>query len=159
MENDEVKTEETQVPEERPKQEDFDYRKLREDRVIKNTEKRILKELGESSFENIKAKLKSQVELQKELDIQKNNGRKLNVYSAGFDDQFVDFVAHDVGKNLKEDEKFEDALTKYKKNHPQFLRGNSKIQFSTAPDFENKPNTQSFNQKMNEFFKRKTNTF
>ena len=35
----------------------FDYRKAREERIIRNTERRILKDLGEHSFEEIKEKL------------------------------------------------------------------------------------------------------
>lgn len=133
----------------------FDYRKAREERIIRNTEKRILKDLGADSFDSIKETLKNHRSVLKELEDQRNNGRKLNVFSEGFDDQFVDFVTHDVGTHLKENEKFEDALKKYKKEHPQFLRGNSKVQFNTSPTFENKPITQSNHSKMNDFFRGK----
>lgn len=137
----------------------FDYKKAREDRIIRSTEKRILRELGEESFESIKTKLEEKLKLQKELELQKSNGLKLNVYSQGFDDQFVDFVAHDVSKKLKEGETFEEALKKYKKDHPQFLRNTSKIKFNTTPDFENSSKTHSSHQKMNDFFRGRINRF
>lgn len=133
----------------------FDYRKAREERIIRNTEKKILKELGVESFDSVKETLKNHRNVLKELEAQRNNGRKLNVFSEGFDDQFVDFVTHDVSTHLKENENFEDALKKYKKEHPQFLRGNSKVQFNTSPTFENKPVTQSTHSKMNDFFRGK----
>lgn len=131
----------------------FDYRKAREERIIRSTEKRILKDLGEESFEDIKLKLEEKQKLQKELELQKTNGLKLNVYSQGFDDQFVDFIAHDVSKKLKDGETFEDALKRYKKDHPQFLRASTKIKFNTSPDFENKQYTHSSHQMMNDFFR------
>lgn len=133
----------------------FDYRKAREERIIRNTEKKILKELGVESFDSVKETLKNHRNVLKELEAQRNNGRKLNVFSEGFDDLFVDFVTHDVSTHLKENENFEDALKKYKKEHPQFLRGNSKVQFNTSPTFENKPVTQSTHSKMNDFFRGK----
>lgn len=133
----------------------FDYRKAREERIIRNTEKKILKELGVESFDSVKETLKNHRNVLKELEAQRNNGRKLNVFSEGFDDQFVDFVTHDVSTHMKENENFEDALKKYKKEHPQFLRGNSKVQFNTSPTFENKPVTQSTHSKMNDFFRGK----
>lgn len=138
-------------------QNNFDYRKVREDRIVRNTEKRILKDLGESSFESVKDKLKNHVDVLKELEIQKDNGRKLNVYSAGFDDQFVDFVTHDVKIHQKEGEEFTEALAKYKKNHPQFLRQKQKIQFNTSPDLESRSFTDSYHSKMNDFFRGKIN--
>lgn len=133
----------------------FDYRKAREERIIRNTEKKILKELGVESFDSVKETLKNHRNILKELEAQRNNGRKLNVFSEGFDDQFVDFVTHDVSTHMKENENFEDALKKYKKEHPQFLRGNSKVQFNTSPTFENKPVSQSTHSKMNDFFRGK----
>lgn len=135
----------------------FDYRKAREERIVRNTEKRILKELGEDSFESIKNKLRDHIEIQKELELQRDNGNKLNVYSAGFDDQFVDFVTHDVKMHQKEGENFSEALSKYKKNHPQFLRTTNKIKFNTTLDLENKPFTKSYHDKMNDFFRGKIN--
>lgn len=135
----------------------FDYRKAREERIIRSTEKRILRDLGEESFEAVKNKLEEKINMQKELDLQKNNGLKLNVYSQGFDDQFVDFVAHDVSKKLKEGETFEEALKRYKKDHPQFLRSTNKIKFNTTPDFEKSQYSHSSHQKMNDFFRGKIN--
>lgn len=135
----------------------FDYRKAREERIVRNTEKRILKDLGEDSFESIKNKLRDHIEIQKELELQRDNGNKLNVYSAGFDDQFVDFVTHDVKMHQKEGENFSEALSKYKKNHPQFLRTTNKIKFNTTLDLENKPFNKSYHDKMNDFFRGKIN--
>lgn len=137
----------------------FDYRKAREERLIKSTEKRILKELGEDSFESIKNKLLAKVELEKELKNQIDNGRKLKVYSEGFDDKFVDFVAHEVFTHKKENEDFSEALKSYKKNNPQFLRSN-KIEFNrSSADFENRSHKYSSNQQMNDFFRGKINRF
>ena len=59
----------------------FDYRKAREERIIRNTEKRILKDLGADSFDSIKETLKNHRSVLKELEDQRNNGRKLNVFS------------------------------------------------------------------------------
>lgn len=137
----------------------FDYKKAREERIIRSTEKKILRELGEDSFENVKTKLQEKLKIQKELELQKNNGLKLHVYSQGFDDQFVDFVAHDVNSNLKEGETFEEALKKYKKDHPQFLRNTTKIKFNTTPDFEKQQYSSSSHQRMNDFFRGKINKF
>lgn len=152
--------EETEVVEQQSsnetKQEEFDYRKAREERIIRNTEKRILKDLGADSFDDVKERLKQNINMSKELETQKDNGRKLSVFSAGFDDQFVDFVAHEVNKLKKEDENFEDALQKYKKNHSQFLR-NTKIQMSTSPDFESKTKINSNHDLMNELIRGKHN--
>lgn len=150
---DQIQEQETEKQEE-TEQPSFDYRKAREERIIRNTEKRILKDLGEESFESIKEKLNEKVKIQKELDEQKNNGRKLNVYSQGFDDKFVDFVTHDVCSKIKDGETFEEALKKYKKDHPQFLRETKKIQFTnSSADFENNPIKYSNSNRMNNFFR------
>lgn len=135
-------------------EEHFNYRKAREDRIIRNTENRILRDLGVDSLETAKERIKDNIRLSKELEVEKENGRKLSVYTAGFDDQFVDFVAHEVNKNLKENEKFEDALDKYKKKHSQFLRS-TKIQVNSSPDFENKHKITSPHNIMNDFIRGK----
>ena len=145
-----------QQPAAEQKQDEFDYRKAREERIVRNTEKRILKDLGVDSFEDVKEKLKQNIDIAKELETQKDNGRKLSVFSAGFDDQFVDFVAHEVKKIKKEDENFDDALQRYKKNHTQFLR-NSKIQINTSPDFESKHKIDSNHDLMNNLIRGRTN--
>lgn len=135
-------------------EEHFNYRKAREDRIIRNTENRILRDLGVDSLETAKERIKDNIRLSKELEVERENGRKLSVYTAGFDDQFVDFVAHEVNKNLKENEKFEDALDKYKKKHSQFLRS-TKIQVNSSPDFENKHKITSYHNIMNDFIRGK----
>lgn len=135
-------------------EEHFNYRKAREDRIIRNTENRILRDLGVDSLETAKERIKDNIRLSKELEVERENGRKLSVYTAGFDDQFVDFVAHEVNKNLKENEKFEDALDKYKKKHSQFLRS-TKIQVNSSPDFENKHRITSSHNIMNDFIRGK----
>lgn len=135
-------------------EEHFNYRKAREDRIIRNTENRILRDLGVDSLETAKERIKDNIRLSKELEVERENGRKLSVYTAGFDDQFVDFVAHEVNKNLKENEKFEDALDKYKKKHSQFLRS-TKIQVNSSPDFENKHKITSSHNIMNDFIRGK----
>lgn len=143
--NDETKHEQPQ----------FDYRKSREERLIRSTEKRILKDLGVASFEDAKEILASSVEMRKELEAQRENGKKLKVFSAGFDDQFVDFVAHEVGKMTNDKENFDDALEKFKKKNSQFLRSN-KIQMNSSPNFEKSAKT-SNNNLMNDFIRGKLN--
>lgn len=148
MEEEEKKVEQ---PEE---EEHFDYKKAREDRIVRNTEKRILKDLGVESFDYVKEKLKQNEDMFKELETQRDNGIKLSVYSAGFDDQFVDFVAHEIKKIKKDDEKIEDVLDKYKKKHSQFLRS-TKVQVNSSPDFETKHRTGSSHSMMNDFIRGK----
>ena len=130
----------------------FDYKKAREERIIKSTEKRILKDLGVDSFEFVKQRLKEHESLANELKHQKDKGRKLAVYAAGFDDEYIDFVSYDVSKKMKDGEEFDVALEKYKKNHSQYLREN-KQKTITTPNFENKPNKYSMNSIMNDFIR------
>lgn len=130
----------------------FDYKKAREERIIKSTEKRILKDLGVDSFEFVKQRLKEHENLANELKRQKDNGRKLAVYASGFDDEYIDFVTYDVSKKMKDGEEFDVALEKYKKNHSQYLREN-KQKTITTPNFENKPNKYSMNSIMNDFIR------
>ena len=154
IENVEIK-EEIQTKEESD-QEKFDYKKAREERLIKNTEKKILKDLGVISFEDAKAKISQNEELEKELALQRNNAKKLMTYKSGVDDAFVDYVSYEVNKNLKEGEKFEEALKKFTKDNPQFLKNSSNIKFNSSPDFET-PKTIKFNPNkwMNKFLRGK----
>lgn len=152
--NQEQNQEQEQEQEKKTVEEHFNYRKMREERIIRNTENRILRDLGVDSLETAKERIKDNIRLSRELETEKENGRKLSVYTAGFDDQFVDFVAHEVNKNLKENEKFEDALEKYKKKHSQFLRS-TKIQVNSSPDFENKHRITSSHDVMNNFIRGK----
>lgn len=137
---------------EKEKEPEFDYKKAREERIIKSTEKRILKELGVDSFEFVKQKLKEHENISNELKQQKDNGKKLAVYAAGFDDEYIDFVSYDVSKKLKDGEEFSVALEKYKKNHSQYLR-DSKNKILQTPNFENKTNKYSMNSIMNDFIR------
>lgn len=131
---------------------EFDYKKAREERIIKSTEKRILKDLGTDSFESIKQKLKDYENISNELKQQKDNGKKLAVYAAGFDDEYIDFVSYDVSKKQKDGEDFDTALKKYKEKHSQYLR-ESKQKTMPTPNFENKPNKYSMNSVMNDFIR------
>lgn len=142
-----------QIQEEQ-KEEQFDYKKAREERITKSTEKRILKDLGEESFESIKNKLKRNKELEEELSKQINNGKILSSYKAGIDDKFVDYVTYEVNKKLKPDQKFEDALKAYTKDNPQFLRSTPSVSFKTSPNFEDQ-NVNKFNSNnwMNNFLR------
>ena len=87
IENVEIK-EEIQTKEESD-QEKFDYKKAREERLIKNTEKKILKDLGVISFEDAKAKISQNEELEKELALQRNNAKKLMTYKSGDELNFI----------------------------------------------------------------------
>ena len=60
----------------------FDYRKAREERIIRNTEKKILKELGVESFDSVKETLKNHRNVLKELEAQRNNGRKFGSHGS-----------------------------------------------------------------------------
>ena len=55
---------------------------------------------------------------------------------------------------------FDDALEKYKKTHPQFLRNSPKgPMINTAPTFENNQVSVSSHARMNDFFRGKINKF
>ena len=49
-------------------EEHFNYRKAREDRIIRNTENRILRDLGVDSLETAKERIKDNLRLSKELE-------------------------------------------------------------------------------------------
>lgn len=117
--------------------EKFDYRKARDERIARNTEKRILKDLGAESIDEVKTKLKESIETQKQLFKECENGKKLCAFREGIDKQFVDYVVYTVSKNLKEGEKFEDAIKKFAKDNCQFVNSTPKVKFSSSPDLEN----------------------
>lgn len=150
--NEQISNESIESPEETVKK-DFDYRRAREERIIRSTEKRILKELGENSLEDVKMHLQDRINISKELNEQKDNGLKLSVYKNGFDDQFVDFVVHDLKTNFKVDtpEDLKKTLEKYKSSHPQFLK--NKVVFNTSKNFENQPKLSNSHERMNAFFR------
>lgn len=138
-------------------QEKFDYRKAREERLIKNTEKRILRDLGVNSFEDAKNLISKSEELEKELDFQRDNHQKIKAYKAGIDDKFVDYVTYEVKRSLKENQKFEDVLKEFTKKNPQYLRNFSNIKFNSSPDFESSKNIKfNPNKWMNSFLRGQT---
>lgn len=134
-------TEENQEPE-KP----FDYRKEREERVKRKAEKAVLNEFGVNSFDEIKEKLSSIDDYQKQIDALKSeinkskiNEYKLEVLKNGFDEKFVDFIAHELNGKVSENEDFSNVLSKFKEENPQFLKSQENgIKFSTAPNFESK---------------------
>ncbi len=128
----EVETD-TSQPQETEK---FDYRKARDERIARNTEKRILRDLGAETIEEVKAKIKESIETQKKLFNECENGKKLCAFREGVDKNFVDYVTYEVSKSLKDDEKFEDKLKSFVKSHPQFLGGNNGVKFSSSPNLE-----------------------
>ena len=67
------------VQETTEKEDHFDYKKAREERITRSTERRILKELGEDSFESIKGKLQEALNIKAELEKERINGQKLKI--------------------------------------------------------------------------------
>lgn len=143
----------------------FDYRKEREERVKRRTEKAFLNEFGANSIDEIKEKLgaiddyKKQVdELRAEVNNSKINGYKVEVLKNGFDEKFVDFIVYSLKDKVNENEDFSTVLSKFKGENSQFLRSSNPIKYSTAPNFETSPSVKDSHSRMNAFFSGKTNT-
>lgn len=93
-----VETNSQDVKETVEKEDNFDYKKAREERITKSTERRILKELGEDSFEAVKNKLKDALNFKSELEKERINGHKLKVLESGFDSKYLDFIVYEVSR-------------------------------------------------------------
>ena len=128
--NQEVQETQSQVENNQTQEtEKFDYRKARDERIAKNTEKRILRDLGAETIDEVKAKIKESIETQKKLFNECENGKKLCAFREGVDKMFVDYVTYEVGKSLKDGEKFGEYITV---NCSQF----SNIFFAVVNDVE-----------------------
>lgn len=139
--------------------EKFDYRKARDERIARNTEKRILRDLGADTIEEVKAKIKESIETQKKLFNECENGKKLCAFREGVDKIFVDYVTFEVGKSLKDGEKFEEKMKSFIKSHPQFLNRTTNVKFSSSPNLEdNKVLKFKSNYWMNNFLRGKSKT-
>lgn len=135
--NQEVQETQPQVENNQPQEtEKFDYRKVRDERIARNTEKRILRDLGAETIEEAKAKIKESIETQKKLFNECENGKKLCAFREGVDKMFVDYVTYEVGKSLKDGEKFEEKMKSFIKSHPQFLTRTTNVKFSSSPNLE-----------------------
>ena len=86
------------VQETTEKEDHFDYKKAREERITRSTERRILKELGEDSFESIKGKLQEALNIKAELEKERINGQKLKILESGFDNKYLDFIVYEINK-------------------------------------------------------------
>jgi hypothetical protein len=149
-----VETNSQDVKETVEKEDNFDYKKAREERITKSTERRILKELGEDSFEAVKNKLKDALNFKSELEKERINGHKLKVLESGFDSKYLDFIVYEVSRTKGEDS-FDDCLAKFKENNKQYLKRNKII--NTSPNLENNNTTLDVHHRMNDFLSRRTN--
>lgn len=142
------------VKETTEKEEHFDYKKAREERIARSTERKILKELGEDSFESVKGKLKEVLNIKQELEKEKINGQKLKILESGFDNKYLDFIVYEINKTRGE-EPFDESLNKFKENNKQYLK-RAKI-INTSPNFENNNKNSDVHLRMNDFLSRRTN--
>jgi regulator of protease activity HflC (stomatin/prohibitin superfamily) len=125
------------------KTQEIENLKYRIERAEKNKEKEILSELGAESFENVKKKLESVANYEKQVIELKGKiakaetlKYKVEVLQSGFDDKFVDFVIHELQGKVSEKENFSEILKKFKEENPQYLKNQDKgIKFNTAPSF------------------------
>lgn len=140
--------------------EKFDYRKARDERVAKNTEKRILRDLGADTIDEVKAKLQESIETQKKLFNECENGKKLCVFREGVEKMFVDYVTYAVSKDLKDGESFEKKLKVFLKENPQFAGDRPRVSFNSSPNLEdNKTIKLKGNYWMNNFLRGKNKIY
>lgn len=112
------------------------------DELVKNTE----------NYEAITQELNS---LREEKT---NNELAKQIHNANVDDKFAKFVLSEVRSIMKEGDKFEDVLSKYVKDNPQYLtqrQGAFRFFGSSTPNLEqgNQANTKSENETMNDIFR------
>ena len=138
------------VQETTEKEDHFDYKKAREERITRSTERRILKELGEDSFESIKGKLQEALNIK--LENERINGQKLKILESGFDNKYLDFIVYEINKTRGE-ESFDDCLTKFKENNKQYLKRNRII--NTSPNLESNNKSTDAHLRMNDFLSRR----
>lgn len=141
------------VQETTEKEDHFDYKKAREERITRSTERRILKELGEDSFESIKGKLQEALNIKAELEKERLNGQKLKILESGFDNKYLDFIVYEINKTRGK-ESFDDCLAKFKENNKQYLKRNKII--NTSPNLESNSKSTDAHLRMNDFLFRRT---
>ena len=140
--------------------------KYRLERAKEQGAKQILSDLGANSLQSAKEKIeavtnyeKQVSDLQKQIAQAKNLEYKVQAMQSGIDDKFVDFAIHELQSKVTDTENFSSLLAKFKEENPQYLRTQSGVKFSTAPNFENKASvpidTHAF---MNALIKRPNNT-
>ena len=141
-----------QVPEN--KNQTNDNFKYRLERAKEQGIKQVLQDLGVTSIDEVKGIYKKLEETTKnyqqmkiEVDKSKVYQRKLEVLKSGFDEKFVDFIVHEVGKS----EDFSKELENFKKNNPQYLKNQETgIKYSTSPSFENHYQNKDISKRFNE---------
>ena len=140
---------------------DFDYKKYREERIKNRIEKSIFKDLGVQNLDEIKEKFslidsyKTQIQnLEEKAKELETNKYKFEVLKSGIDEEFVDFVVDKLQKQVSDKKDFSSLLSNFKENHPKFLK-QSKITVSTSPNFETNSKINSFSQKFNSAIRNK----
>ena len=140
---------------------DFDYKKYREERIKNRVEKSIFKDLGVQNLDEIKDKFslidtyKTQIQnLEEKAKELETNKYKFEVLKSGIDEEFVDFVVDKLQKQVSDKKDFSSLLSNFKENHPKFLK-QSKITVSTSPNFETNSKINSFSQKFNNAIRNK----
>lgn len=140
--------------EENSKNQTNDNFKYRLERAKEQGVKQVLQDLGVESIDEVKQiyrKLeettKNYQQMKTEADKAKNYEQKLEVLKSGFDEKFVDFIVHEVGKS----EDFSKELENFKKNNPQYLKNQETgIKYSTSPSFENHYQNKDISKRFNE---------
>lgn len=128
--------------------------KYRLERAKEQGVKQVLQDWGVESIDEVKQiyrKLeettKNYQQMKTEADKAKNYEQKLEVLKSGFDEKFVDFIVHEVGKS----EDFSKELENFKKNNPQYLKNQETgIKYSTSPSFENHYQNKDISKRFNE---------
>lgn len=140
---------------------DFDYKKYREERIKNRVEKSIFKDLGVQNLDEIKDKFslidmyKTQIQnLEEKAKELETNKYKLEVLKSGIDEEFVEFVVDKLQKQVSDKKDFLSLLSNFKENHPKLLK-QSKITVSTSPNFETNSQINSFSQKFNNAIRNK----
>lgn len=164
-ENENKNTLENTTEESQETKQSFDYRKEREERIKHKTEKAFLNEFGVNSLDEIKEKINSINDYQKQIDELKNevNKSKINEYKVevlknGFDEKFVDYIVYELKGKVSESEGFSKILEKFKSENSQFLKSENPIKYSTAPNFETNGRIKDAHSRMNDFFSGKSKT-
>lgn len=149
------------VSENKEEKQEFDYRKQREERIKSKVEKAFLSEFGAKSMEDLKKDFKliddyrSEIDdLKNQLNESKSNGYKLEALKSGIDEEFIDYVADKLQKQITQKDDFKSLLGKFKAEHPRYLK-QSGIKINTSPNFENSGKGQSFSEAFNGVIKRK----
>ena len=140
---------------------DFDYKKYREERIKNRVEKSIFKDLGVQNLDEIKEKFslidsyKTQIQnLEEKAKELETNKYKFEVLKSGIDEEFVDFVVDKLQKQVSDKKDFLSLFSNFKENNPRFLK-QSKITVSTSPNFETNSKINSFSQKFNSAIRNK----